>query len=146
MSPSLPWSGSIPGQGTEIPASHVEQPKSKQTKKVKQFFKKASCVLASLPAQPLLALRSCGSDSSVLCSDLPLNSPAAAGFYSFVLLGSSSTGPSSSSSPGPFPALPCFPCHSELGRRQLGIIALRKSALGIHSPSKSSAFCPFYLQ
>ena len=48
--------------------------------------------------------------------------------------------------PGPFPALPCFPCHSELGRRQLGITALRKSALGIHSPSKSSTFCPFYLQ
>ena len=81
-----------------------------------------------------------------LCSDLPLNSPASPGFYSFALLSSLSTGPSSSSSPGPFPALPRFPCHSEVGRRQLGIIALRKSALGIHSPSKSSTFCPFYLQ
>ena len=35
LSLSLPCSGSIPGQGAEIPATHVEQPKSKQTKKVK---------------------------------------------------------------------------------------------------------------
>ena len=94
MSLSLPWSGSIPGQGPEIPASHVEQPKSKQTKKVKKHFfvyispqlqKRPSVSCLRYPLSP-----SWPSDhvpvTACCTSDLPLNSPASPGFYIFALL------------------------------------------------------------
>ena len=142
-----PWSGSWDPCNPRGAAKKQTNKKGKNNLFCIYFnttSKKAFCVLASLPAQPLLALRSCPSDISVLYFWPPLNSPPSPGFYICALLLSAE--PSSSSSRGPFPALTPFPHHSELGRRQLGIIALQNSALGIHSRSKSSPLCPFYLQ
>ena len=106
-----PWSG------TWDPCKPRGAAKKQTNKKGKKTFfciyftttsKKAFCVLASLPPQPLLALRSCPSDS-VLYFWPPPQQPC----LSWLLHLCSALVCRASSSRGPFPALTPFPHHFE---------------------------------
>ena len=116
LSLSLPCSGSIPGQGAEIPATHVEQPKSKQTKKVKivfflyivhhNFKKGLLCpgfTTSSAPLGP--QVMSQWHQRAVTSAQQPC--------LSWLLHLCSALVCRASSSRGPFPALTPFPHHFE---------------------------------